>query len=133
MITKSYEAVLLGNDKQKEILHHRWLVFGIIVAIIITLLGLWEFLLMITEGFLFIYLFFWCFYRIGDWLSGEGMRNPSNNEVHDEPNESDHDSVSDTLWDIETLHALQHHDDDYTHYRDYLNDDGDKDNDDDWN
>lgn len=46
------------NDKQKEILHHLWLVFGIIVAIIITLLGLWEFLLMIAAGLLFIYLFF---------------------------------------------------------------------------
>lgn len=120
------------NDKQKEILHHRWLVFGIIVAIIITLLGLWEFLLMIAAGLLFIYLFFWCFYRIVDWLSGEDMRNPSHNEVHDEPNESDHDSVSDTLWDIETLHALQHHNDDYAHYHDYLNDDDNKDNDDDW-
>ena len=121
------------NDKQKEILHHRWLVFGIIVAIIITLLGLWEFLLMIAAGLLFFYLFFWCFYRIGDWLSGEDMRNPSHNKVHDEPDESDHDSVSDTLWDIETLHAMHHHDDSYAHYHDYLNDDDHNDDNNDLN
>lgn len=118
------------NDKQKEILHHRWLVFGIIAAIIITLLDLWEFLLYIVGCFLICYFMLWLFFRICYWLSGEDMRNPSKG-VHDDPDESDHDSVSDTLWDIETLHALQHHNDDYAHYHDYLNDDDDHDNNDD--
>lgn len=55
------------NDKQKEILYHRWLVFGIIAAIIITLLGLWEFLLIIVGGFLICYFMLWFFseYAIG--------------------------------------------------------------------
>ena len=73
----------------------------------------------------------WLFFRICYWLSGEDMRNPSQGGAHNDLDESDHDSVSDTLWDIETLHALQHHNDDYAHYHDYLNDDDDHDNNDD--
>ena len=54
------------------------------------------------------------------WLSGEDLTNPNNWHAPDEHHD---DSVSDTLWDIETLHAMHHHDDNYAHYHDYLNDD----------
>ncbi|MGN1279647.1 MAG: hypothetical protein ACI4T4_03065 [Limosilactobacillus sp.] len=117
------------NDKQKAIVHHRWLVFAIVVAIIITLLGLWEFVLYIAGGLLILYLALEGIAWLISWLSGADL-NSSGGHVPADPDEADRDSVSDTLWDIETMHAMQHHNDDYPPYHDYLNDDSDGNDDD---
>lgn len=96
------------NNKQKKIVHRRWLIISIIIAVIITLLGLWTFTAAIAFMVLVIYIFYWGFLWLVDWLSGEDLRNP---HYHGPDNsDSKSDSVSDTLWDIELLHSLQHHD-----------------------
>lgn len=108
------------NDKQKEIVHHRRVIFAIIIAILVTLLGLWPVIFYFGAGLLMLYLVLGGISWLITWLSGDDLTNPTNRHAPDENND---DSVSDTLWDIETLHAMQHHDDSYAHYHDYLNND----------
>lgn len=113
-------VVTMLNDKQKGIVRHRRVIFAIIIAILITLLDLWPVVFFFGAGLLMLYLVLGGISWLITWLSGEDLTNPNHRHA---PDENRDNSVSDTLWDIETLHAMHHHDDSYAHYHDYLNDD----------
>ena len=123
-------VIIMLNDKQKKIVHHRWVIFAIIIAVLITVLGLWPIVFYFGAGLLMLYLAIEGIGWLITWLSGEDLTNPNNRHATDEHHD---DSVSDTLWDIETLHAMHHHDDSYAHYHDYLNDDDHNDDNNDLN
>ena len=48
--------VIMLNDKQKKIVYHRWVLFALIIAVLITVLGLWPIVFWFGAGLLMLYL-----------------------------------------------------------------------------
>lgn len=103
---KIYDKV--GDQlKAREIItRRRWLIFLVIVAGIITWLGLWIIVFYLFVGYLMIA----GFLALIDWLCGEDV-NPYGRRDQPSPHGDDenHESTSDTLWNLWFLdHWINH-------------------------
>lgn len=111
---KIYDKV--GNQlKAREIItRRRWLIFlaivAVIVAVIITWLGLWIIVFYLFNGYLMIAGFLALIDWLIDWLCGEDV-NPYGRRGQPSPHGDDenHESTSDTLWNLWFLdHWINH-------------------------
>lgn len=107
---------MIDNNQRKKIMHRRWLITTVIAIIIITWLGLWEFISWIIEAFLLYCVLWW----IVMWVTGMDIDNHNLREVNKNrakqglppvnthEGQEDHE-VSDTLWDIFTFNQMFNH------------------------
>lgn len=96
-------------EQRKHILHRRWAIVLIIIAILATLLHAWFLVLMFVVAFVIYPLALKLIVYILGWIAGDDL-GPDQRPNKINPNASDQrNDVSDTMWDIYTTDQIIKH------------------------